>query len=161
MTRVLRVVAVIAVALLSSGPLLAQSNLFIGTWKLNVAKCKYVNVPIQAKSETRTLEAQGDTVKISLDGVDGDGTRIAYSYTSKFDGKDSPVTGEGARNEEDTVAVKLVNASTFTATTKRAGKVIRTVRGVVSKDGKVTTLHTIGLDAQGRPVTAITVWEKM
>jgi hypothetical protein len=155
-----RVFAVIAMALVASGSLLAQSDPFVGTWKLNVAKSKYVNAPPAPKTETRTVEAQGTSVKISLDGVEMDGSRIGYSYTTKFDGEDSPVTGVGAANAEDTIALKRVDAYTFTATTKRAGKVIRTVRGVVSKDGKVTTLVAKGTDAQGRPASAITIWEK-
>jgi hypothetical protein len=160
MKRVLTVVAAIAVALFASGSVLAQSDPFVGTWKLNVAKSKYVNAPPAPKTETRTVETQGDSVRISLDGVEVDGSRIAYSYTTKFDGEDSPVTGTGAANAEDTVALKRVDAYTFTATTKRGGKVIRTVRGVVSKDGKVTTLVAKGTDAQGRPASATTVWEK-
>jgi hypothetical protein len=160
MKRVLTVVAVIASALLASDSLSAQSDPFVGTWKLNVAKSKYVNAPPAPKSETRTVEVQGNGAKISLDGVDADGSRIAYSYTTNYDGKDSPVTGVGAANAEDTVAIKRVDANTFTATTKKAGKVIRTVRGVVSKDGKVTTLTAKGTDAQGQPAIATTVWDK-
>jgi hypothetical protein len=108
----------------------------------------------------RTVEAQGNGAKISLDGVAVDGSHIAYSYTTNYDGKDSPVSGVGAANEEDTVAIKRVDANTFTVTTKKAGKVIRTVRGVVSKDGKVTTLIAKGTNAQGQTASATTVWDK-
>jgi hypothetical protein len=160
MKGVLAVVAAVVVTLVASGSLLAQSDPFVGTWKLNVAKSKYVNAPPAPKTETRTVKAQGNSVKISLDGVEMDGSRIAYSYTTKFDGEDSPVTGMGAAMSEDTVALKRVDAYTFTATTKRGGKVIRTVRGVVSKDGKVTTLLAKGTDAQGRPASALTIWQK-
>jgi hypothetical protein len=160
MKRVLAGVAVIVLALFASSSMLAQSDPFIGTWKLNVAKSKYVNAPPAPKSETRTVEAQGAGAKISLDGIDVDGSRIAYSYTTNYDGKDTPVIGERAANGEDTIAIKRVDANTFTATTKRAGKVIRNVRGVVSEDGKTTTLVAKGTDAQGRPATATTIWEK-
>ena len=161
MKRVLTVAAFIAVALLASGSLPAQSNdPFIGTWKLNTQKSKYVNTPSPATDETRIVEAQGNGAKISLEGTNGDGSRIAYSYVTNYDGKDSPVTGTGAANREDSVAIKRVDAYTFTATTKRAGKVLRTVHGEVSKDGKVTTLVAKGPNSKGEPAVATTVWEK-
>jgi hypothetical protein len=158
--RVLAVFAFIVVATLASASQSAGSDPFLGTWKLNVAKSKYVNAPPAPKSETRTVEAVGSGAKFSLKGIDADGSRIDYSYTTNFDGKDTPVIGADAANAEDSIAIKRVDAYTFTATTKRAGKVIRNVRGVVSQDGKVTRLVAKGTDAQGRPATAITIWEK-
>jgi hypothetical protein len=160
MKRVLPVISVIAVALFASASLLAQGDPFNGIWKLNVAKSKYVNAPPAPRSETRTVEAQGKGAKISLDGVNLDGSHIGYSYTTNYDGKEVPVIGEGRFFGEDTIFIKRVDAYTFTATTKKAGVVLRKVRGVVSKDGKVTTLTAKGHDEQGRPATAITVWEK-
>lgn len=160
MKRVLVVVAAVAVVLLASGSLQAQSDPFIGVWKLNVEKSTYVNAPPAPKSETRTVEAVGKGAKFTLEGIDVDGSRISYSYTTNYDGKETPVTGARAANGEDTIAIKRVDAYTFTATTMKSGTVIRTVKGVVSKDGKVTTLVATGHDAQGRPAKAITIWEK-
>lgn len=125
-----------------------------------MAKSKYVNALPAPRSETRTVEAQGNGAKIRLGGIEMDGSRIAYSYTTKFDGQDSSVIGVGAANAEDTIALKRVDGYTFTATTKRAGKVIRTVREVVSKHGKVTTLVAKGTDAKGRLASATRIWEK-
>jgi hypothetical protein len=159
MKRLLGFVTVFALSLVSSGLLLAQSNPDIGTWKLNVAKSKYVTAPA-AKTETRTVEAQGDGAKVSLDGVRTDGSRIAYSYTTNYDGKDSPYSGVGTPNGSDTNAVKRVDANTFTATSKKAGKVVQTARFVISKDGKVMTITSKGTNAQGQPTSATTVWEK-
>ncbi|HEY4355226.1 MAG TPA: hypothetical protein VGN16_05735 [Acidobacteriaceae bacterium] len=158
--RVPVVLSTIALALLSSGVLLAQSDPFIGTWKLNTVKSTYVNAPPPPRSETRTVEAVGKGAKISLNGVNLDGSRIAYSYTTNYDGRETPVIGEGVFFNVDTIAIKRVDAYTFTATTIRAGKVMRRVRGVVSKDGKITTLTARGTDGKGRPATAVTIWEK-
>ena len=158
--RILAAFVFIVVATLASASQLNESDPFIGIWKLDVAKSRYVNAPPAPKSETRTVESVGNGAKFSLDGIDADGSRIAYSYTTNFDGKDVPVTGINAANAEDSIAITRIDAHTFTATTKRAGKVIRSVRGVVSQDGKVTTLVAKGTDAQGRPAMAITIWEK-
>ena len=67
-----------------------NSNPSIGTWKLNVAKSKYDPGPAP-KSQTNAIEAMGtDRVKVTVEGVAGDGSRMAYSYTAKYDGMDTP-----------------------------------------------------------------------
>jgi len=72
MKRLLMLASLVVLTVVSSGPLLAQSNPQIGTWKLNVAKSKYVNVQ-GPKSGTRTVEAQGDGAKVTTEGVAGTG----------------------------------------------------------------------------------------
>ena len=159
MKRVLTVFAVTVVVLTASGLMLAQSNPLLGTWKLNVAKSTYVKV-LPPKNETRTVEAQGAGTKYSLKGVTVDGSRIGYSYTTNYDGKDSPVSGVGQPNGYNTIAIKRVDASTTTATAKKDGKVVQTWRTVLSKDGKVATITSKGTNAQGQPTSATSVWEK-
>jgi len=154
MKRLLALATVVTLSLVGSGLLLAQGNPFVGTWKLNVAKSKYVTAPAP-KNETRTVEAQGDGAKYSFEGVAGDGSRIAYSFTTNYDGKDSPISGVGFPNGADTIAIKRINANTATATWKKAGKVVGTNRVVVSKDGKVTTLISKATNA-----SSTTVWDK-
>lgn len=160
MKRVLPILAIIAMALFGSRSLLAQNDPFLGVWKLNPAKCKYVNAPPAPRSETRTVEAVGKSIKITLDGVNLDGSHIGYSYTTNFDGEQVPIVGENRFFGENMISMTRVDAYTFTAQTKKGDVVLRDVRGVVSKDGKVTTLTAKGHDDQGRPATAITVWEK-
>jgi len=162
MERLLVFAMVVALSLVASGLLLAQSDTDVGTWKLNVAKSKYVGLTeAQApKSQTRTVVAQGDGTKVTVEGVAGDGSRIAYSYTTNYDGKDSAISGVGLPNGADTVALKRVDANTVTYTFKKAGKVAQSARVVVSKDGKVTTLTAKGTDAQGHPLSVTLVYEK-
>jgi hypothetical protein len=101
MKRFLAFATVVGLSLVASGLLLAQSNSEVGTWKLDVAKSKYVNTPAP-KSDTATITPQGDGIKNSVEGVAGDGSRIAYSYTANYDGKDSAISGVGAPGGEDT-----------------------------------------------------------
>jgi alpha-L-fucosidase len=108
---------------------------------------------------TLTLEAQGNGVKASAEGTAADGSRTAWSYTANYDGKDNPITGVGT-NGADTAARKRINANTTEGTYKKAGKVVSTLRGVVSKDGKVLTITGKGTNAQGQPVSTVTVWDK-
>jgi hypothetical protein len=137
----------------------AQQDPFVGTWKLNVAKSKY-GAGQAPKSQTRTVVVQGKGIKVSFDGVAADGSRIAYSYTTNYDGKEGPITGTGQANGADTIAVKRVDAGTTTATLKKAGKVVSTTTGSVSKDGKTYTIDSKGVDANGKPRNVVSVYDK-
>jgi hypothetical protein len=158
MKRLLVFATVVALSLVASGLLLAQNNTQLGTWKLNLAKSKFSPGPAP-KSETLTVEAQGDGARYSFEGVAADGGRITCSFTTNYDGKDSPTSGVCA-NGGDTAALKRVDANTMTATLKKAGKVVLTVRDVVSKDGRVSTAALKGTNEQGQPTSATEVWDK-
>src|SRR5438128_1274301 len=98
-----------------------KDNPTIGTWKLNVAKSKYNPGP-PPKNQTIAIEARGaDGQKATADGVLADGSRVAYSYTANYDGKDYPyMTGAvGTPNGADTIAIKRIDAYTFEITGKR------------------------------------------
>jgi hypothetical protein len=159
MKRLLVFGTFISLSLIGLGLLLAQSNPQVGTWKLDLAKSKYVAAQAP-KSETRSVEAEGEGAKVSLDGVAADGSRIAYSYTTNYDGKETIVSGVGMPYGQDTIAVKRVNANTTTAILRKLGKVVGTTKAVVSKDGKGTTITTKGTNEQGQVTSATTVWEK-
>lgn len=157
MKRFLVSAAVFALSLLASSLLLAQSNPQVGTWKLDISKSQFVNED-PPKSATRIVEAQSDGAKVSLDGIAPNGNRFAYSYTTNYDGKESPISGIGAR--ADTIAVKRIDANITLATAKQAFNVAYTLRVVVSKDGTVTTITANGTNEIAEPVSAMTVWEK-
>jgi hypothetical protein len=147
MKRLLVLATVVTLCMVGSGLLLAQGNPFVGTWKLNLAKSKFGNAQAP-KSETRTYEAQADGVKESIKGVGGNGSRIAYSFTASFDGKDAAISGVGTVNGADTIAVRHVDANTNTFTEKKGDKVVLTGTGMVSNGGKVLTLTTEGTNQQ-------------
>ena len=159
MKRILLFVNVVVLAFLAPGVTRAQSNPFAGTWKLNVAKSKYTPGP-GPQSQTRTIEVQGDGIKVSNEGMAADGSRVSYSYSAKYDGKDNPISGTGVPNGADTIAIKRVDANTTEVTLKKAGKVAITARNAVSKDGKVTTVTAKGMDAKGKPTSNAQVWDR-
>jgi hypothetical protein len=160
MKRLLTFTSVVILVLVFSGVLLAQSNPALGTWKLDLAKSKYSPAGTAPKSDVLIYEAQGDGVKVSSNGVAWDGSRIAFSFTTNYDSKDSAVSGTGFPNGADTIAVKRIDSNTSTATGKKAGKVVYTRRLVVSKDGKVMTITAKRTDEQGHPTSSTSVWEK-
>jgi hypothetical protein len=126
-----------------------------GNWSLNVAKSTFsASTP---KSEKRTYEVSGDSVKQTTDRVDSQGKALHMEFTAKYDGKDYPITGNP---DADTVAVTRVNTYTTKATLKKAGKpVIRTERSV-AKDGKTMTVRTKGTNARGEKIDNLLFFEK-
>jgi hypothetical protein len=156
--RLLKFASILVLAAVACAPAFAQSNPAIGTWKLNVEKSKYNPGPAP-KSLTRTLEAQGENVKYSFEGVSAEGTGVAYSFTVAFDGKESPITGS-MPGGADAISIKRIDASTFEATLTKAGKVIGTAKSEISKNGKVTTVTAQGTNAEGQATTSSAVYDK-
>jgi hypothetical protein len=152
------ILQVVVAAGLASGVLFAQTDPFAGTWKMNSAKTKYNPGPAP-KSTTQTYEAQGNGVKFSSEGTAADGSRVAWSYTSNFDGKDNPVTGTGP-NGADTIALKRLNPNRIDVSTKKGGKEIAVARLAVSKDGKVLTVTVKGTNASGQAMNNVIVFDK-
>lgn len=122
MKQMLMVASALVLALLTSTVMLAQGDRQAGTWALNVAKSKYVNMP-QLKSNTPVIEAADRGQKDTVRGVTIDGKPIACSYTTKL-GSPSPISGTGV-NDADTVVGKRVDANTVSVTETKAGKVVR------------------------------------
>jgi hypothetical protein len=127
----------------------------MGTWKLNESKSK---IPAGAtKNNTVVYEAAGDSVKVSVDGVDGQGKAFHSEWTGKFDGKDYPVTGDPSG---DTRAYKQVSDHKLELTNKKGGKVTSTGTGVVSPDGKTRTLTVDATDPAGKKMHYTAVFDK-
>ena len=127
----------------------------MGTWKLNEAKSKFG--PGATKNMTVVYEVVGDKVKVTVDGIDGDGKPVHQEWTGNFDGKDYPVVGDPS---SDARAYKKVDASTLDLTSKKGGKVSATGRIVVAADGKSRTLTTTGTNSKGAKITNTAVYDK-
>lgn len=128
---------------------------FMGTWKLNEAKSK-LN-PGAPKNTTVVYEAAGDSVKVTVEGVDSDGKATHSEWTGKFDGKDYPVTGDATG---DTRSYKKVDDHTLTFANKKGGKVTLSGGIVISADGKSRTVNITATDAQGKKVSSTAVYDK-
>ena len=117
----------------------------MGTWKLNEAKSKIgAGSP---KNNTVVIEAAGENVKVTMDGVDPTGKPTHSEWTGKFDGKQYPVTGDA---NSDTRSYKTIDDRTFEVSAKTKGKVSVSGRVVVSADGKTRTAHVKGTVPQAR-----------
>jgi hypothetical protein len=157
MKRLLSYAAVMVFILVAASQIMAQSNPALGAWKMDVAKSKFSgDAP---KELTRTLEADGDSVKYTYEGKSADGSAISYSFTVKYDGKDYPVTGN-MPGGADMISIKKINAHTYEAYQKKDGKTIGTAMVSVAKDGKTTTVAVTGKDASGKAMSYTSVYDK-
>jgi hypothetical protein len=133
----------------------AAEDVNMGTWKLNEGKSKLAAGA--TKNNTVVYEAAGDSVKVTIDGVNGTGQATHNEWTGKFDGKDYAVTGDPT---SDMRSYKRVNSHTMTFAIKKGGKVTATGRIAVSADGKSRTVTLSGTDAMGMKVTGTAVYDK-
>jgi hypothetical protein len=150
MKRVLLFVTVV-LAVFASG-LLAQSNPFVGTWKLNLTKTKIIS-GAPPKEQTATIQMVGDQDQVT--GTAADGSPFKYEVPHKG--------GTGkilASDQFDGVSGKRVNENTVEISYMKGGKEMVHFRSVVSKDGKTMTNTTKGTDAHGKPFSRVAVWEK-
>ncbi len=127
----------------------------MGTWKLNEAKSKIA--PGSPKLTTVVYEAAGDSVKVTVDGTDGDGKPLHSEWTGKYDGKDYPVTGDP---NTDMRSYKKVDDHTLAITNKKGDKVTISAHVVLSADGKTRTVTITGTDSKGKKFTSAAVYDK-
>ena len=94
-----------------------------------------------------------------MQGVDAKGLPISPdsgNLAIYFDGKDHPTPQPGY----DTSAWTRLDANKYVAYRKKAGKVVLTTTNVVSNDGKTMTITTKGVNADGRPVNNVGVYDR-
>jgi hypothetical protein len=144
----------VAVLLAGYGLCLAE-DAQIGTWKLNEIKSK-LN-PEAPKNTTVVYSETGDSVKVTVDGVDKDGKPTHNEWTGKFDGKDYPVTGDA---NADMRSYKKIDERTLELMGKKGTTVTVTGRITVSPDGKTRTVDVMTTDPTGKKVSSTAVYDK-
>ena len=150
----------LAVCLLSPA-LFAAENPFLGTWVLNTAKSKFSPGP-GPKNETVKFEQDGDKIRRTVSGTDGQGNPIMEGgpegTSILWDGKDHTVANPS--DPSMTVAVTRVNDYANQVTVKQQGKVTETIHSVVSKDGKKMTDRMNGTNEKGQKIRVVEVLDK-
>jgi len=90
---------------------------WVGSWKLDPAKSHLAANAVQAR--TLTFESMPARIKLVSTGTDAQGKPTKTAYTSKFDGKDVPWTGNPMA---DTASPKKIDDNSFENTWKQGGK---------------------------------------
>jgi hypothetical protein len=138
-----------------SGLVLAQSNPFIGKWKLNLAKSK--DTGAFPKEEMLAVQIVGDQRQVTVNGTATNGSPILFKYEVPDKGGAGKVLAGGPY---DAVSGKRIDDNTREVTYIKGGKEMLQLHAVVSKDGKTMRLAVEGTDAQGKPVSGVAVFEK-
>lgn len=141
-----------------SGAALAQgSNPHLGTWKGSVTKSKFAPGTAPVSFSTK-IEAVGAGARSTVDSTAADGTVRHWMFTTNYDGKDVPITGNSQWG--DTVVVTRVDANTLRSAYKLKGAATVTQTAIVSADGKTRTVVTKGKNALGQAVDNTNVYDK-
>jgi hypothetical protein len=154
-------VVVVVLALVVGSPLVAQmDDAHVGTWKQNFEKSKSTPAPTgqRPQSITRIYEPfEGKGIKATFVTVTADGKKVTNSYSAHFDGKEYPYTGT---TNLTSISLKRVDRYTWEAVNKGNGKATSIGTNTVSKDGKTLTWTFKGTNAQGEPMSGVSVFEK-
>lgn len=135
---------------------LAQMFPYLGTWKLNVAKSTYAGrLPHQAM--TLKFSAEGEALRLSREGVNGEGKVIRDEEVYYVDGRERPY--HGLRNA-DTYSVRQLDSYAMVTTWKKNDKIVTLAHCVVSPDGQMMVILISGTDRQGRAFRQAEVFER-
>jgi hypothetical protein len=139
---VLPVLAAFAMSALPGHMLSAEKpNPRIGKWKLKSS----APAPV---SNVMTYESFGKNgMKITIDAVNKDGVKSQWYYTTNFDGKDEPITGNPG---SDSGAVRIVTPSINEIVYKKDGKISQVLTNVLSPDGNTLGIIYMHEDAAGK-----------
>jgi hypothetical protein len=144
----------LAILLMAAAAVMAADDAHMGTWVLNEGKSKISGT---AKNTKVVYEAAGDSVKVTVDGVDEAGKALHTEWTGKFDGKEYAVTGTRAGEMR---SYKKTGARSLALTDKFEGKVFITGKITVSEDGKSRTVAVTRTGEDGKKTSGTFVYDK-
>src|SRR5438034_349208 len=129
---------VFATALPQAG--LAQSNPWLGMWKLNLAKSSYP--PGQApRSSVYNFQVTGANLTNTVETVDAAGSSTKTVNPHIYDGQVHPITNNP---NVDTRMYARGDANTVISASMKAGKLVQVTTIVLSQDGRTITTNTKG-----------------
>ena len=141
---------------LSAVPAAPAIDPVLGTWKLNVARSRFIPGP-GWQSQIRVYRTTPSGVSVTWTGVDAAGQTMHVSYTYKYDGQDYPMAGSASY---DTLNAIRIDAWTVRSEEKRDGKTVGIAVRTVSPDGKVLTISDEGTNRKGGAFSQLLVFDR-
>ncbi len=133
--------AIAAIAVNTSAQGSAAPNLRFGQWKLKS------EAPAPA-SNVMTYEAFGATgMKVTIVSANARGDTTSWWYTTEFDGKEMPVTGNQGQTHS---AVRRISDRVSEIVNKKDGKVTQVLTNVLSPDGNTIAVMYMRDDGSGK-----------
>ena len=141
-TQTLTPSALLALFVLLVCPASGQStNPRIGKWKL-----KSTNPAPASNVMTYEKFGQGG-MKITIDAVNKDDVKSQWFYTTNFDGKDEPITGNPGA---DHGSVRVITSSINEIVYKKDGKVTQILTNVLSPDANTIAIIYMRQNSDGK-----------
>jgi hypothetical protein len=75
----------------SAAPVITTRKSLVGTWKLNLAKSVWGNIPAPREDTLLVTQDDGVGLKWTASGVSANGERFSFSFEGATDGKDYPM----------------------------------------------------------------------
>jgi len=139
----------------ASSPFIQSTSSSVGTWKLNETMSKF---DAGATKNTMVIYVNsGESVKVTVDGIDSAGKSVHTEWTGKFDGKPYPVKGSPTA---DTRAYTAMDDHTLSFVEKKGTTTTNSGRAVVSADGKSRTVDATATDSKGMKINSHAVYDK-
>jgi len=129
---------------------------FAGTWKLNLAKSKFDPGPAPRSSMIKIDAIEGGE-RVVTDRVDARGKASHTEFAPVLDGKERAAPNDP---NVDTIVNHMITDHSFLTIRKKGGQVRMINLTVVSADGKVRTITTVGTDARGGNVNDVAVYDR-
>jgi hypothetical protein len=134
----------------------AKLDSWHGAWTLNLAKSTYGASPAPRSGTSRLTPAAGGAMQLVQEQITSDGTPRRIETTTPFDGRDHPVESLPGV----TYALTRVNDFIYVLLAKDKGVATSTTLTVVSSDGSTRTSTTVTVNAAGRTVANIAVYDR-
>jgi hypothetical protein len=133
----------------------------IGTWKLNVAKSKFApNQQKIPKSGTEVYrEVEGDQIELTITRTAADGSSVLSKFACPAQGG-AAKTLQGGPEQATAFVETLIEPGNWYVTAMQNGKQVSWAHKTISKDGKTMTQTWKNMDAQGKPIVDIEVFDR-
>jgi hypothetical protein len=146
---------VLCAATLTGSQAFAGDN-WVGSWKLNASKSKFASEAV-TRADTLKFESTTAGIKLTSEGTDPQGKAMRGEYTSRFDGKDVPWTGNPSA---DVACPKRIDDNSYENVWKLGGKPTVTAKVVVSSDNKTLTVTQTPSGAKGEAAHSVAVYDR-
>jgi hypothetical protein len=145
--------AALIVASLVAAASAQTPNPRFGKWKLK-------SDAAPPSSNVMTYEPyNGKGMKITIDAVNREGVKSQWYYTTMFDAKDEPVTGNPGT---DTGSVKIITDRINEIVYKKDGKISQVLTNVLSPDGSTIGVMYMRMNPEGKTTNVtFATYEKM
>ncbi len=152
--------AMLLLAVFGLTGLLYAADPSVGTWKLNVAKSKFSpGQKVTPREGTVVVRELAGGFELTLTRTMTDGSKTSNKMTWPQQGGTLQNQG-GTIPEGTSITVTMIAPGEWYTTYLQKGKQVQLIHSVISKDGKAMHLTTKGMDAQGKPTEASSVWDK-